>query len=76
MYNKEDFKTNSKGKYTGIRCLAAEQLARPNRERELIKQAEAIQAAKVEEQRVRADAILVVIVKLFAYMPCLKAIEV
>ncbi|KAI4675230.1 uncharacterized protein J4E84_010231 [Alternaria hordeiaustralica] len=76
MYDEEDFETDSEGEYAGIRRLAAERLARPDRERELIEQAEAIWAAKVEEQRVRADAVLAAMVKLFAHMPCLKAIEV
>ena len=76
MYDEEDFETDSEGEYAGIRRLAAERLARPDRERELIEQAEAIWTAKVEEQRVRADAILAAMVKLFAHMPCLKAIDV
>ncbi|KAI4941507.1 hypothetical protein J4E91_010682 [Alternaria rosae] len=76
MYEEEDFETDSEGEYVGMRRLAAERLARPGKERELIEQAEAIWAAKVEEQRGKADAILAAMVKLFAHMPCLKAIEV
>ena len=80
MYEAEDFETDSEGEYAGeyagIRRRAEERLARPGKERNLIEQAEAIWVSKVEEQRERADAILAALVKLFAHMPSLKAIEI
>jgi hypothetical protein len=76
MHEEEDFETDSGGEYIGIRRLAAERLARPDKERGLIEQAEAIWVSKVEEQREKADAILAALVKLFAHMPSLKAIEI
>ena len=72
----EDFETDSEGEYVGIRRRAEERLARPGKERNLIEQAEAIWVSKVEEQRERADGILAALVKLFAHMPSLKAIEI
>ncbi|CAN9289460.1 unnamed protein product [Alternaria alternata] len=80
MYEAEDFETDSEGEYAGeyagIRRRAEERLARPGKERNLIEQAEAIWVSKVEEQRERADGILAALVKLFAHMPSLKAIEI
>ena len=80
MYEAEDFETDSEGEYAGeyagIRRRAEARLARPSKERHLIEQAEAIWVSKVEEQRERADAILAALVKLFAHMPSLKAIEI
>ena len=80
MYEAEDFETDSEGEYAGeyagIRRRAEERLARPGKERHLIEQAEAIWVSKVEEQRERADGILAALVKLFAHMPSLKAIEI
>jgi hypothetical protein len=76
MYDAEDFETDSEGEYMGIRSRAEERLARPGKERNLIEHAEAIWVSKVEEQRERADGILAALVKLFAHMPSLKAIEI
>jgi hypothetical protein len=80
MYEAEDFETDSEGEYpgeyAGIRRRAEERLARPGKERNLIEQAEAIWVSKIEEQRERADGILAALVKLFAHMPSLKAIEI
>ena len=80
MYEAEDFETDSEGEYpgeyAGIRRRAEERLARPGKERNLIEQAEAIWVSKVEEQRERTDGILAALVKLFAHMPSLKAIEI
>jgi hypothetical protein len=76
MHEDGDFETDSDGEYVGIRRLAAERLARPEKEREQIDQAEAIWAAKVNEQREKAAINLSALVTLFSHMPCLKAIEV
>lgn len=80
MYEAEEFETDSEGEYpgvyAGIRRRAEERLARPGKERNLIEQAEAIWVSKVEEQRERTDGILAALVKLFAHMPSLKAIEI
>jgi hypothetical protein len=76
MYEEEEFEEDSEGEYVGIRRRAEARLARPGKERNLIEQAEAIWVSKVEEQRERADEISAVLVKLFAHMPSLKAIEI
>ncbi|CAN9095928.1 hypothetical protein AA0114_g7482 [Alternaria tenuissima] len=76
MYEEEEFEEDSEGEYVGIRRRAEARLARPGKERNLIEQAEAIWVSKVEEQRERADEISAALVKLFAHMPSLKAIEI
>jgi hypothetical protein len=76
MYDEEDFEDDEEFGYAGIRRIAEERRARPEKERNLIEAAEEIWTVKVAQQREKAEANKAALTRLFAHMPNLRRVDI
>jgi hypothetical protein len=74
--NESDHESDEEYVYLGLRHMAERRRDRPAKERDQIKVAEDIWAAKVEKQRAKVEANHAALAHMFGSMPDLRGIQV